>query len=100
MSEQQFFFVFSNGSYSDYQVGSLYVSDHDITEAEWDAHYAAYQEEAARRYAPFQSMQRYQMRCAPGWAEYETWKNENVPEQTFIAKHGLRPVPYGEFWRD
>jgi len=32
----QFFFCFSEGSYSDYGIHGLYVYDHEVTQEEWD----------------------------------------------------------------
>jgi hypothetical protein len=34
------------------------------------------------------------------YQDWLAWTEENEPEKTFIAKHGMRSVPCGEFWRD
>lgn len=86
---KQYFYMFSNGSYSDYCVGGMYVCDHEVTEKEWEEHFQHYLENVAS--------------TAPGWHNYDArnkWEEENRPEITFQKKHNMKPVEYEEFWRD
>ena len=85
---KKYFYMFSEGSYSDYCVGGMYVCDHEITEQEWKDHYNNYLENVAP--------------TAPSWRSYEArqeWEAENNPEITFQKKHNMKPVEYEEFWR-
>lgn len=100
MEKPQFFFMFSQGSYSDYSVGGLCVCDHAVTEAEWDAHYKAYQEEHARRYAPIRAIPWEERTGRPELEEFWQWERENQPEASFQKLHNMQEVGVTELWRD
>jgi hypothetical protein len=97
---KQFFFVFSSGEYSDYRIGSLYVCDHEVTEAEWDEHYRAYRDESNLRSRTFNRLSYQDPSRTALYQEWDKWTRENNPEVSFIKRHGMREIEYLEFQRD
>lgn len=102
----QFYFCFSEGSYSDYGINGLYVCDHNVTKEEWEAHYAAYLKELEK----FPDAPSYRERETPEYAAYyadgggcqirQAWIEANDPEKSFQAKHNMVRIEYTELWRD
>lgn len=92
---KQYFYQFSQGTYSDYSVGGLFVCDHEVSEAEWDAHYEAYQTECRKR-----AQSAGYNYHSDEYKAYQKFKEEHNPESTFIWLHNMQPVECGEFWRD
>lgn len=99
----QYFFMFSSGSYSDYSVGGLYVCDHEVTEKEWDDFYKKYVDENGRLIAA------YRDKWGPSYAEYSgtpeylVWREylkNSDPEGDFQKLHNMVEVPVTEMWRD
>lgn len=108
-----YFYQFSKGSYSDYSVDGLYVCDHEVTEAEWDAHYAEYLNQAKRladliptvehKYFGGLGTEVTRMIQDTSTEQYKAHREflRNVsPEDSFIAKHNMKPVGCMELWRD
>lgn len=121
---QQYFFMFSSGSYSDYSVGGLYVCSHKVPHEEWEAHYETYQR--ALKDVQDGAKIAYGKRIGCGHTEHHDkyngcviigqnapafwnsdewralceWKHANDPETTFIALHNMLQVEVTECWRD
>jgi hypothetical protein len=98
----QHFFMFSAGSYSDYGVNGLYVCDHEVTKAEWTAHYKVFQAESERRYQEHRKAHPLAGTAASRAAALELaiWRKENNPEESFQKLHNMQPVEVTELWRD
>lgn len=97
---KQYFYQFSEGSYSDYSVGGLYVCDHEVTEAEWDAHYKAYQEEVFRLSNMIPSDRMLRDINSEEYKVYRKFQEECAPEKTFAELHNMTAVECTELWRD
>jgi hypothetical protein len=120
---KQHFFMFSQGSYSDYMVGGLYACDHEVSEAEWREHcekyYIALENKRTEVYKAFGERTGYgtsldyrgmvsspkdfnQCREYNGSIEYHNlkkWEAENDPEKTFQEMHNMVPVEHNEMHR-
>jgi hypothetical protein len=120
---KQYYFMFSNGSYSDYYVGGMYVCDHEVTETEWyefrrqsksdeKAHkertIVAYGERTGKGHTKTIYHQRdgndlvvvnadgYFL--SPEYKEYRKWCEENDPNEAFRKLHGMVEIEYVECW--
>lgn len=96
------FFQLSQGSYSDYSVGGLYVCDHEVKVEEWDAYYKGYQDvlDAKRKElitVPYTEREAYSMQCRE-WVKFHD--SLPRPEESFIRLHKMVEVDCTEFWRD
>jgi hypothetical protein len=96
------FFQFSEGSYSDYQVGGAYACDHEVKQEEWAAHYGAFvatrqakQEEMVT--ARYENLEVYRIQ----WKKFREWcEAQPNPETTFVEKHNMVAIEVTECWRD
>lgn len=98
--EGLYFFQFSEGSYSYYSVGGIYVCDHQVTEKEWVDHYQKYQDEVAELR---KSIITVDFRHPSNYGQSLKFEEERIkiaPEQSFIALHKMYPVDSEEFWRN
>lgn len=112
---KQHFFMFSSGPYWDYCVRGLYVSDHLITEKEWDV-FVADKEKLVEK-AKQASIDAYGKRTGDlphgpygnpgrGWTsseEYSLWKEYQASQdaqELFVKMHGLVKVDVTELWRE
>ena len=97
------YFMFSNGSYSDYCVGGLYTCDHEVSESDWDAHYKIYSDECARlaKLIPTEPGNGYRrIYDSDEMRAYQAYRNEYDPEESFQKLHGMVALECAEFWRD
>jgi hypothetical protein len=88
------------------------VCDHEVTETEWDAHYANYQAEAKRLADLIPKLDdSYELNgvkyhhkvwdnTSPEYKQHRDFVRKVSPEKEFIAKHGMIHVGYEEFLRD
>lgn len=98
--ENLHFFVFSNGTYSDYQVGGLYVADHPIEEEDWDEFVKFHSKEKQRLYSLIPKINETSLRLHinHNTKEYKAWREYLNVSGAFIEKHSLKAVPYQELW--
>jgi hypothetical protein len=99
-----YYFMFSEGSYSDYMVGGMYSCDHEVTEDEWHSHLAAYETERTAKQVEiyghdFNKPYSWQRHTREQHVEMSAWSEANDPDKTFVAKHNMTRVAYEEFWR-
>lgn len=95
------YFMFSEGSYSDYMVGGLYACDHEVTKEDWKRHLedcdALYE---AKCVEIFGTDKRWWLNNTPerskAWAD---WRMQNDPDASFVAKHNMTKIEYTELWR-
>lgn len=110
------YFMFSNGEYSDYCVGGMYVCDHDVGEDEWKAFVADLSELKKRAKLHWLDMFVTRTGVTPkhrdgGYFEgyddwwgseeceaYRVYVDENNAQELFIKKHNMKPVEYTELW--
>lgn len=122
---KQHFFMVSNGSYSDYCVGGLYVCDHAVSDEEWEQHkreiakFRREHEEKAMlaltertgkepvRQVTYIHGGGQNVRILPpeGWygsPEREEFlsRTDILTQETFIEKHKMTQVEYTEMWDD
>lgn len=125
-----YYFQFSNGSYSDYSVNGFYICGHEVTAQEWEEHYKAYQdliqkhEEAAiiafgkrvgcgheivKDYnpdtqwikVPVQFHNDFYRSGDSEYTDHREWRNAlPSPEKTFQELHGMDELEVTECWRD
>lgn len=118
---KQHYFMFSDGSYSDYCVGGLYVCDHGVTEVEWEEYlktyrelsteqrYSAMRQYSARRgkndhweYVGTDGKIHVSMRDGISYQKseeamlYRKWREANDPQESFIKVHNMVKVEYTE----
>jgi hypothetical protein len=101
-----YYFMFSEGSYSDYCVGGLYTCDHPVTVDEWDAFCNAVSAERHKRgeevFAPWKGqLPRDYMKdddYKAVSAAYWDWWRESDPQKRFVEKHNMQRVEYTELW--
>lgn len=103
--ENQYFFMFSKGSYSDYYVGGLYVCDHEVTEKEWDDFYQAWRDEVRELRELLHQKLGYGYYHVNGYKKDETYLTvkefeKHSPETLFQVMHNMEEVPVTEMWRD
>lgn len=101
-TNKQYFYQFSQGSYSDYGVGGLFVCDHEIPESDWDNHYKIFSDECTRlaKLIPTEVGNSY--RRIVDSSEMKTYKEfrDKTPEEAFQSIHNMIAVECTEFWRD
>jgi len=97
-----YFFLMSEGAYSDYGVNALYVSDKPVTEEDW--HKFAEEESKVREdkrkeiitdnnYPYCYEEQRKQ------WLIFDEWRTERGSIEAMFAKaYNLTKVDYQELW--
>lgn len=103
--EGLYFFQFSQGEYSDYSVGGLYVCDHEVTEDEWKEHYLIYQQ-IAKEHAKTRPVIRYPAKVlareedSKKYWEWYQWFEDNSPEKSFVELHNMVEVDCVGLHRD
>jgi predicted HD phosphohydrolase len=102
---KQHFFMFSQGSYSDYGVRGMYLCDHDVDEKEWDQFYKDWRAELIKVRDTFNTEIGYDYSRTPNCQESFEWKAYQEfqaisPEELFQKLHGMVEVEYKELWRD
>lgn len=110
---KQYYFMFSNGSYSDYSVGGLFMCDHEVSEKAWDKHYMLFQKTLANKCEELMEAFNERtgrtvlpLRFDHDWwdsgekATLDKWKAENDPETTFQVQHGMVALDVTEMWKD
>lgn len=102
---QQYFFMFSSGSYSEYGVCGIYICDHPVTEEEWKVHYQAYYDEGRKLYSAIPQLfwrehisYEERLQKSPEFKAYDDWCKANEPVKIFTALHRMTEVPYLELW--
>lgn len=102
-----YFFLMSEGAYSDYGVNALYVSDKPVTEEDWHRFCEEefeVRDKKRRELWPLYfdySRQRDMSHWEKQREEYYEWKNERGSyEEMFVKAYNLVKVDYQELWLD
>lgn len=99
---KQYFYQFSQGSYSDYGVGGLFSCDHEVTEEEWDNCYKVFSDECLRltKLIPTDPSNSWRRIYDSDEMRAYTAYRAQCPEEAFQKLHNMVAVPCVELWWD
>ena len=105
-----YFFLFSDGSYSDYSVGGLYKTDRRVTQKMWDKFLNKQVESRNKKMNEFKrkactrvgitdedEINMINFYGSPEWREWDDWRRKQESDDTVFQKlHNMVEIEYEE----